>query len=233
VPAPPPASIYAELKGWQTAIGSVLGFLALMVAALWNFRLNRRRDARLREEEVISVAAALYGEIVLLRKEMAGLARAVANVEVHEGRNGATKFDAHFLERHKLPEPLLYKVLASKIGLLSSDLILASTEFHQNFQEARTGLPLLIENPERQYGYSRSTVLMPARDAVKNIVPALRKIERMAHVAKPAEELDLWWTEDVIWQEEELFKTPTVDGAEAGEGAAGDETGGEGTKAGT
>jgi hypothetical protein len=30
---------YEELKSWQAAIGSLLGFLALMVAALWNFRI--------------------------------------------------------------------------------------------------------------------------------------------------------------------------------------------------
>ena len=48
-----PSEFYSELKGWQTAIGSLLGFIALMVAALWNFRLNRRRDAALRADEAL------------------------------------------------------------------------------------------------------------------------------------------------------------------------------------
>ena len=61
--------IYQEAKTWQTAIGSIFGFGALMVAALWNFHLNRRRDTALRREEIHSVAAAIYGEILLLRKE--------------------------------------------------------------------------------------------------------------------------------------------------------------------
>ena len=117
-------SVYAELKQWQTAIGSLLGFLALMVAALWNFHLNRRRDAALRAEETNSIAAALYGEIVLLRKQVAHVARAVAAIEASHDR----KLDKHFLEAHTLSEPVLYKALAPKIGLLSSDLVIAITE---------------------------------------------------------------------------------------------------------
>ena len=31
----------------------MLGFVALMVAALWNFRLNRKRDAALRADEAV------------------------------------------------------------------------------------------------------------------------------------------------------------------------------------
>ncbi len=81
-----PSEFYSELKGWQTAIGSLLGFIALMVAALWNFRLNRRRDAALRADEALSVVTALYGEILLLRKEVGELARVVANIKLNETR---------------------------------------------------------------------------------------------------------------------------------------------------
>src|ERR1700722_5331259 len=78
-------SLYDELKGWQSGIAALFGFIALIIGALWNFRLNRRRDAALRAEEAISVAAALYGEVVLLRMEVASLARSVANVAVSIG----------------------------------------------------------------------------------------------------------------------------------------------------
>jgi hypothetical protein len=96
-------NFYQELKGWQGGIGSLLGFLALIVGALWNFRLNRRRDAALRSEEVVSVAAALYGEIVLLRIEAAELSRAVANVAISIGTrpDPIFKFDTHFIARIK------------------------------------------------------------------------------------------------------------------------------------
>ena len=198
-----------ELKGWQTGIGSMLGFVAFMVAALWNFRLNRKRDAALRADEALSVAAALYGEILLLRKEVGRLARTVANVKLNEGRHSSTvKFDDHFLEAHSLSEPLLYKALAPKIGLLSAELITAITEFHKNFQEAKVSLPLLIDKPGRKHGYGASVVLIPAWNAVKNIEPTLRKIEHMALVLRPAENIDLGLAEDVIEMEEDFSRSP-------------------------
>jgi hypothetical protein len=196
-------SLYEELKGWQNGIGSLLGFLALMVAALWNFRLNRRRDAALRDEEALSVAAALYGEIILLRKEIARLSSSVAAIHLHQ----SSSIDRHFAKAHSLSEPMLYKALSSKIGLLSADLILAITEFHEKYQQAKSWLPLLVEDDERKYGYSPLHVLIPARDAVKEIAPALRKIERLASIDEPAAEPDLGHTEDVIEVEEELSNT--------------------------
>jgi hypothetical protein len=184
----------------------MLGFVALMVGALWNFHLNRKRDATLRAEEMLSVAVALYGEIVLLRIEAAHLARAVANVHIAIGteRDPGIKFDHHFVEAHALSEPLLYKALAAKLGLLPADLVLDITVFHKNLQEARTWLPLLSEDPNRRYGYSAAQVLVPARDAVCDIIPSLRKIERIAGIPKPAAALDLGQAEGVIAMEEEI-----------------------------
>ncbi len=198
---------YEELKSWQSGIGSVLGFGALMVAALWNFHLNRRRDARLREEEALSIAAALYGEIVLLRKEVASLARALALAHVNQGtqRYPGLTIDKHLVEAHKLSEPQLYNALAAKVGLLSPDLVVEIIEFHQNCQEAQMWFPLLIDDKEREYRYVSSAVLTPARNAVKNISPALRKMEAMLSVSKPAEDPDLGQTELVIEMEDEMF----------------------------
>jgi hypothetical protein len=205
------ASFYEELKGWQGAIGSGFGFAALIIGALFNFRLNRRRDDLLRKDEALSVAAALYGEILLLRREAARLAVAVARVHLDVGmhRDPIVKFDSHFFEAHVLSEPTLYKALAPKLGLLPSNLILAITEFHKNIQEARTWLPLMADNPERKYTYGPLYVLTPARDAVREIVPALREIERMAMIAVPAPEtLEMGESEMVIDIEEENWSTP-------------------------
>lgn len=193
-------SLYEELKGWQAGLGASLGFMALMAAAWWNFHLNRRRDAALRAQETISVAAALYGEIVLLRQETARLARVVAAVHMNSDRG----IDKHFVDAHTPSKPILYEALASKIGLLSADLVIAITEFHKNFQETRTWLPLLIENSERGYSYSPLVLLVPARDAVQNIAAAMRKIERMASISK-AEDPELGMTETIIEMEEDKF----------------------------
>ncbi len=72
------------------------------------------------------------------------------------------KFDAHFLEAHKLSEPILYKALAPTIGILNADLVIVVTEFHKNFHEAKMALPLLVDNEGRKYSYSPTIVLRPA-----------------------------------------------------------------------
>jgi hypothetical protein len=213
ISCPPTTSLYAELKSWQSSIGTGFGFIALVAGALLNFHLNRRRDANLRRDEAISVAAAIYGEIVLLRKEAARLAAAVANVHIDVGtqRHPIVQFDNHFLDAHILSEPMLYKALAPKLGLLDADLILAITEFHKNLQEARRWLTLLPENEARKYTYGPSYVLVPARNAVQKIVPALRKIEIMAGIHEHApEKLDMGNTDTVIDMEEELWDTPAA-----------------------
>jgi hypothetical protein len=108
------SSLFQELKGWQGLIGSIFGFTALIAGALFNYHLNRKRDSMVRREEASAIAAALFGEIVLLRTEVALIARSIAAAYVRRGtqRVGTTDFDKHFLERCKLPEPILYKALA-------------------------------------------------------------------------------------------------------------------------
>jgi hypothetical protein len=193
-----PGEFYNELKGWQTGISSIFGFGALILGALYNFKLNRKRDSALRSDEALSVATALYGEILLLRKELEFIGKLIANNEI----NKRIIFNQHFLDVHPLSDPLLYKALAPKIGLRSPDLIIGITEFHRDFQEAKLSLPLIVDSPDRNYGVL--TVLIPVRNAIKNIQPTLDKIERMASIVK-AENIDLIDIEDVIEIEEEKY----------------------------
>ncbi len=69
------ASVYQELRGWQALIGSLLGFGGLVIGALFNAHLNRKRDDRLRDTGAVTIALSLYGEIRLLRETAAELAR--------------------------------------------------------------------------------------------------------------------------------------------------------------
>lgn len=199
--------VYQELKTWQTAIGAAFGLIALMTGALWNFHLNRRRDAHLRAEEALSVTAALYGEIILLRQEAARLAVAVTQVLVNRGtqRNPIIKFDTHFLEANTLPEPTLYKALAPKLGLLSADMVVAVTRFHASFQAMKAGLPLLLENKERGYSHSVLNVLLPARDVVQGVVTTLRQMERILSISIPPQDPDFGLTDTVIEMEEASY----------------------------
>jgi hypothetical protein len=113
-------SLYQEAKQWQAGIAALVGFLGLIVAALWNFHLNRRRDARIRAQETRTVASALYGEILLLRNELAALAEFVAQT------NQMSEADKSFYTPSSL---ILYPALAEKVGLLPANLLLGMTKF--------------------------------------------------------------------------------------------------------
>jgi hypothetical protein len=196
-------SLYQELRGWQSGIAALIGFLALLFGALFNFRLNRRRDAAIRHDEMMSVATALYGEILLMREDIARLARIVAKKRQRE-----SEIDLEFVQANKLRDPILYPALASKLGMLPAELVMHITRFHENFQKAKEDLPLLVEDKERGFSYSVLTVLEPAVAAVNEVRPALRKIELLAGVPEAAQP-DLGWAEAVIEFEREAFEIPT------------------------
>jgi hypothetical protein len=107
------------------------------------------------------------------------------------------------MDAHVVSEAILYKALAAKLGLLPAQLIIAITEFHNNIQQVRNALPLLIDDPTRGYVYGASNVLVPARDAVLDIVPAMRIIEQMAKMPERETAIDLGHTEGIIAQDQE------------------------------
>jgi hypothetical protein len=195
--------VYLELKGWQTAIGSVLGFLALMVAALWNFHLNRRRDARVRNEEVVAIATGLYGEIINLRRHVARMAQGVGHRHFSH-RFSDNQYNIHFFEMYPLPEPTLYPALASKIGLLPGSVLLGVVGFYESYAEAKRWLPKLQEDPTRPYSYSVTYVLRPAISAVDDVVPTLREIQRMSGLSDPIDQHQVDQAHDAVEMEEEL-----------------------------
>lgn len=146
------SELYAELKGWQTVIGSVLGFLALMGGALFNAHLNRKRDDRLRIAEANVIALSLYGEINLLRSEAATMANGIGSWFT---RGGYPKDEPpeYYKELFPLPEPKLYNALASKIGLLEASLLLPVTKFYSDYEAAAGHFPKLFENEKRGISY--------------------------------------------------------------------------------
>lgn len=176
--------VYAELKGWQGAIGALLGFAGLGAGALFNSHLNRRRDERLRHDEAIAVASALYGEVVIIRRSLARMANAVGRrfIDNGTGRSRDEPFDRHFVEQVALPPLTLYPALAARIGLLPSQLGLEIVTFYSRAQEAQTWLQRLRSDPTRPYSYSVNYVLDPAIAAVTGVLPALRIIESLAGI---------------------------------------------------
>lgn len=169
---------WEELRQWQTAIGAgigaFLGFISLMGAALFNFWLNRRRDAQLRHEEMVSVAAALYGEILLLRDELATLALAANE---HQGRLVQAPDD---LRPYDPSKPTIYPALASKLGFLSSDLVVGIASFYSRVEGARMGIDLYLRGMDRTDALNG--ILWNAEGGVENVKPVLRQVERLASI---------------------------------------------------
>ncbi|MCW3838397.1 hypothetical protein ACFQ1E_20315 [Sphingomonas canadensis] len=196
---------YAELKGWQTAIGATLGFVALVVGALVNFHLNRRRDQRLRNEEIASTALALYGEILLLRESTARLAQFVGARYLRSGfQGGEDDFDRYFREMVEIPAPRLFPALAPKIGLLPPSIALEVSKFYFRIEEAQTWLPRLEENPDRKYSYSVAHVLQPAVDAVDLVESALREIEELTGIEPAKLSLDIGKAKSALSMEDDF-----------------------------
>lgn len=194
------------------AITFFFGVLALVIGALFNSYLNRRRDDYLRQEEMKSVAAALYGEILLLRSHSALLGKIVAKAYFAEGTGfpSTLKFNETLLERNTLKDPILYKALASKLGLLPPDLILAVTSLHAEYQEMRDWFPMLIEKKERGFSYSVLTFLEPVNNVVLGIKPTLREFERLLQIKNPAEDPDMKDALAAIDIEKEKFSMQNI-----------------------
>lgn len=193
------------LQGAQAAFfgsitGLLFGIVALIIGALFNFWLTRRRDARVRSEEADAVAAALYGEIVLFRQELARIAKLVASFAGHH-----RDFDEHFLERVPLQDPSLYRTLASKVGLLDAQVLLSVVTFYNNVQSVRDWLPRLVEKEERKFSYSASTVLEPAIDGVEKILPTLNLLAGRMGIEPPLEKFDLGLAHAILENERESF----------------------------
>jgi hypothetical protein len=183
MPPPQPIDWYQELKTWQSGIAALIAVLGLILGALFNFHLNRRRDEILRSEETLTVSTALYGEIILMRERIALMASALSY------RSQGGEIDNQFVKDYSPSDPVLYPALAPKIGLLSPDLALDITRFYDSFREAKDNLALLVRSETHPIRYHPVIVLRPAVNAIYDVRTALRKIERLARIP-PAKDPD-------------------------------------------
>ena len=95
-------------------IGSLLGLVSLLLGALFNARLNRKRDDRLRTQEKRSLAVALRAELASIRDSL------LNNAEKLEKEKQSDFFVPDIAHSVRLlPE------LVSKIGLLDEKTIAA------------------------------------------------------------------------------------------------------------
>lgn len=182
----PPTSMswltaYQELKAWQTVIGSTLGFGGLIIGALFNAHLNRRRDDRLRNAEALTIALSLYGEIKLLRDDAADLAMGLSSWYLESGAYNHSLPD-FFGESYTVREPMIYNALASKLGMLAPDILLPITKFYSDYEAAITHFPKLFNVDGQKLSYGPEWVIGPAVSAVEDIEGGLRRIEQLGRI---------------------------------------------------
>ena len=192
--------IGAELKTWQTGLGALIGLVSLAFVAWYNFCLNRRRDRELREAETRSVAAAIYSEIILLRGQLALLARIVANVDQSD-----REFVDFRADVYRPSDPVIFPRLAGKLGHLDTDLVVGITKFFSDLEEATRSLEVLT-TPHEGSRFSCTIVLRPAVSGVQEVMPILEKMQNMLGTTN-IEEPDIGMAEIVIELWEECFRT--------------------------
>ena len=126
--------IYAEVKSWQTGLGALIGMGSLAFVAWYNFHLNRKRDRAQREAEAQSIAAAIYSEIILLRDQLASLARVVANAYVRDREFVNLEADVY-----RPSKPVIFPSLSGRLGQLDPDLVIGISKFFSDLEEATRG----------------------------------------------------------------------------------------------
>jgi hypothetical protein len=194
------------LQTWQPAIGSFLGLVTIFIAASVGFRFNRKRDEYLRQEEMRSIAAALYAEVITLRIHASKMANFVAKRFLNHGLGRRDeKFDSFFFEMIPMPPAPIYAGLSSQIGKLPAEVLLGIVQFHAAYEDARYWLPRLEENADRGFSYSVLSVLRPALKAVEGVQATLEAIETLANISPQADAPDLNSAKEVAAWEEEMW----------------------------
>lgn len=161
-----------------TLTGSALGLIALLLGALYNAHLNRRRDDRLRRIDRKIIAVALHAELSSIEKTLLG------NVE-HLVENPPEEYGG-FLVPDVMHSSLVFKDMLPKIGLLDTavtrkvidayillgqyfeGLILIGGVVQANLPEGRrlVSLPTTMASFVVDYNRGRATVVKEAISAL-------------------------------------------------------------------
>ncbi len=129
---------------WGAVVGVGGGLTAILIGALVNAVLNRRRDDRLRDIEGRAVAAAIRGELASMKLSIADLLpiwkegeRMFSTVRSQQhSMPGGTGASIDASEYAKLPpfHATIFEANASRLGLLGSDLAGVVTVVYTNYR---------------------------------------------------------------------------------------------------
>lgn len=97
------------------ALGSAIGLVAILLGALYNARLMRRRDDMIMNDEAKAIAAAIGAEMSVYA-EMLGSLYMQACVPPDSGKSMA------IVRALRAPDLTVWPAMAGKVGLLGADL---------------------------------------------------------------------------------------------------------------
>lgn len=95
-------------------IGSAIGLIAILLGALWNASLTRKRDRIMMQDEAKAIATAIGSELAVYVELLCG--RMLQAAMGPEGRSEG------LLKSLVAPPPVVWPALAPKVGLLGADL---------------------------------------------------------------------------------------------------------------
>ncbi len=105
-----------------SVIGPAIGLIALLLGALFNGYLNRRRDERLRRQNMAGIAAALYGELDSIRESL------LRNSKMAENPKGGMLIGPDL--EHSVT---VWKKLVSEVQLFDADTVRVLVETYGVF----------------------------------------------------------------------------------------------------
>jgi hypothetical protein len=140
-----------------TLTGSLFGLLAILAGALFNARLNRNRDNRLRDEEARALRTALIGELTGIRDAFKTTADSAESADPNS-TDGFLVPDIAFSVR-------VMPLLLPKFGLLSSNLVRQVIDAYVTIDQFRDKLVLMAHGELRPDPRRGGFVKMPVRFA--------------------------------------------------------------------
>lgn len=142
-----------------TLTGSSFGLIALLLGALFNARLNRKRDDALRDADRIALASALHAELQGIHRAFAENAQHLADKPPEEGGGFMT------------PQPSIhvFPELLSKLGLLRTETIRLVMDAYVLTEQYMDRLILLGGKLQTNMPDGRQLVYLDARFA-KHVV---------------------------------------------------------------
>lgn len=146
-----------------SALGSAIGLVAILLGALWNASLTRKRDKAMMNDEAKSVASAIGAELAAYIEVLCG--RMMQAAGGPEGRTQAA------MQMMLMPAPVVWPALASKIGLLDAPVSqsVARTwvlvQWHTQLLEATVR--------EMQAGEWRADTSQQRMSYIKDDIPAM------------------------------------------------------------